>query len=220
MWGIGSAGGDFSLLPPPPPKSQLLGVTFEENPGRVLSSLAEKGLVMKEKKALDDNRLLQVFVFDGLPKEFKVLGGKTTVTFFKNELIALDFDFPPTYLNFLKVRGELFRSLGGRFSLEARQEKMDDHLKAHLAQLRKQEYGEDAEGRIRRSMLAGTTFFHYTLRDAQAEFRSTYTFLALSKSEGKKEPALLLHFGLGRGIDAAREYRQSLKRDEAMRLLP
>lgn len=213
--------GDFSLLPAPPPKSQLLGITFEETPGKVLSHLSERGLVMKNRNSLDEKRLIQIFDFEGIPSELVIREGETRLTFFRNRLIALDFSFKPTYMNFLLIRAEIFRSLGGRFSLATKKERMDGPLKTHLAHLKSSEYGADTEERIKSTMLSGGTFFHYTLHDKQEEFRSTFVFLAArEEKQVEKKVKLLLNFSLNRGLQEAKEYRKELKESTEGRLLP
>ena len=93
-------------------------------------------------------------------------------------------------------------------------------LKTHLAHLRRNEFGEGTEERIKNTMLEGSTFFHYTLRDSKEEFRSTFAFVTLTGAKGDREPSLLLHFGLSRGIEEAKNYKQSLKQKTKGRLLP
>lgn len=212
--------GDITLLPAPPPKSQILGVTFEESPGKVLATLAGFGLQMKEKKAFDEQRQVQIFVFSGLPGDFDLSGGETTVTFLKNQLVALDFSFPPSYRNFLLIRSKIFKSLNGRFSLAKKQEFMDDMLRAHLAHLKPHQYGVDAETKVSRAMIQGSTFFHYVLQDSEGEFRSTYAFVAMGDKPESREPSLLLHFGLKKGMSDLRDYKKSLKAKESKGLLP
>lgn len=215
-----SINGDLSLLPDPPPKSELLGITFEETPGKVLRALAERGLTMRGKEVLDDKRLIQVFTFEGLPSEFGLKGGLTRLTFFRNQLVALDFEFPPTYKNFLVIKDKLFSSLGGRFSLEKKQEFMDDDLRAHLAHLKPGQFGSGSEQKIRQAMVAGSTFFHYVLKDKQAEFRATYAYVALGKTVEERNPSLMMHFGLKSAIAEMREYSHAEHKEENPGILP
>jgi hypothetical protein len=160
---------------------------------------------------LDDEHLSYLVRFEDLLPILGVNDGEMKLIFHRNKLIRADLHFEPTYRNFLRIRQQLLGSVGERYSIATQEHVMDDFLKAHLAQLPPEEFGEDAEALIKRSVTEGKTFFFYKIKDKQSHFDMSLAFYSAGDESGTRRPRLQVHFSLQEGMAAFRDDRRALK---------
>ena len=219
--------GNLTLLPEPPPKPSILGLSFGENSSNISRVLSKMGLhLIHDQKAYkknksnnksNQNRYVQTLLFEGLPKDIRLhsgLTGKSKVFFLKNALSRIDLNFPPSYKNFLLIRSHLFHSLGSRFSIEKKREFMESQLKTHLAHLK--EFNTEAESAIKKSMIKGRTSYYYLIKDKFNKLNVILSFSPVKQKDGSLKPNLLLHYSLKNAMSELRGLNKKSKK----RILP
>lgn len=210
----------LSLLPEPLSSTHLMGLPFGENPSRAVKELIALGLELEKQETLDENRLVKVLTFQGIPQKFYGTEGRTIALFFRNKLIRADFVFEPKYRNFLIVKNALFSVFEERFSLEKEQNVMDDFLKSHLAQIDAGDFNASSEALIESSLKDGKTFFYYKVKDQQDEFNIAYSFFSAPQRDGNRTPRLQLHYSLKEEMDTFQQYRKRVKEIRHTRQAP
>ena len=126
----------------------------------------------------EKGRPFRTLSYTGVPAPVKVTDGDTILFFYKDKLYRIGMTFKPTYVNYLILNKQLTSAIGGRFVKEKDENSIEPMLKAQLAFLKPGEYDADSEKAIRKSMVAGRSFFFQKLADTQGEIAVTLTFRA------------------------------------------
>ena len=185
---------DISLHVTPPKASIILGLKFGNTLIETNEAMANMGLKLIEKSRHNASPRLTTVQYSGIPEGFPVRRGQSTLTFYDNQLVRMDLEFPASYRNFLMIRHQLFTALGQRFQVKKKHESMEDRLRTQLAHLRQNEFGKKSESDVIQSMNQGNTFFYYNLTDSKNELNVIYSFVSRRDSRGKMKPKLELHY--------------------------
>jgi hypothetical protein len=212
--------GDITLGPEPVRKSVIMGVSFGDNTNTVIEELTRGGLTLDSRKSDEGKGLVQRVVFRGTPQQLAVANGRSELIFFQDQLIRMDFLFPPEFHNFLIVRRQLLSSVGGRFSLGRKRETMDDQLRSYLARLKEPAMTDEAKLAVNTSLVEGSTFFFYRLNDSNGEVNITYSYHAPKLFNEEIVPELRLHYSLKSGLEQVRAYRKETKSGNQVSVLP
>jgi len=211
--------GGLSLRQEERPLPRIFGISFGEDLFTVSQEMTKLGLSVANQKMLDKEGQTLVLMFSGTPRNIPVKDGLSKLLFFEGKLIRMDFVLPPTYENFLVVRNQLFYSMGDRFQLDFKQEVMEDLLRSTLANMSGDDRNRKSNELVNQSMVKGSTFFYYKLRDNNQELNVTYSFHASKNKNGQPKPELRLHYSLA---DALAGYKSHFKRSRKMpsKILP
>lgn len=193
------------------PKPKILGVSFDDNKTTVQESLKKIGMLPKHSQDDPKHPHRQALLYNSVPEGLWITEGESQFLFFNDELIRINLSFPATYSNFLILKKQLFHSLGERFTVAETKESMDDFLKAHLANLKNNEYSERTEEEIINALKRGNTFFFYALADNKNEMDVSLVFSAYGTSKENLKPQLLLQYISTEGFERLIEYENNLK---------
>lgn len=200
---------DLSLRSFVSPKPKVLGIDPEASPNEIKTLFEEMHLPLEKQQAISS--FVHAYVYKGMPEGLWVQEGMTTLYFFQNKLIRIDFSLTPSYTNFLATRQQLLDSLGERFSIEQSREATDDFLKAHLAGLQSGEYDERTEKEIHDALKRGNTFYHYTLADNKKELRVILSYSAPEDPPNPPTPKLILHYNFTNPMEELVSYLEANK---------
>lgn len=168
----------------------VMGLTFGTTQKEVTEFMIPFSKRAPRKQRLQGGRVV-LLTFDGVPDSLDLKEGKSHFFFFENKLSKIVFSTTPSYQNFINIKSKIQTSLGKRYSLGARHEIMDQHLKQYLATLNGNASILLMEQAIRASIEEGKTFFSYTWNDSQKELDIALSLKADSKN---RSPTLTIHY--------------------------
>ena len=211
--------GNLSLKQEERPLPQIFGISFGQDLSTVSQQMDKLGLSVLDQKVLDREGQTLVLKFSGIPRGIPVSKGISKLLFFEGKLIRMDFVIPPSYENFLVVRNQLFYSMGDRFQLDFKQEVIEDLLRSRLANMSQDEETKKSNDLVNQSMIKGSTFFYYKLRDNNQELNVTYSFHATKNRKGASIPELRLHYSLADALDGYKNHFKNSRKGPA-KILP
>lgn len=185
----------MTLSEAPKTYTELFGFQFGNSVTASLKQAKELGLTILSSKVIDQKKNIRELFLVGSIDELKVSKGKWRLLYEDNSLVSLDISFPPTYRNFLMIRGQLLQSLGDRFKIKNRQEAMESGLKQRLTFGSKEERVQIVKQDLIASIKQGKTFYHYQIEDQFGEVNIYYTFKR-SFDKTQMEPDLNLRYTL------------------------
>ncbi|SCA63709.1 hypothetical protein SCG7086_BA_00100 [Chlamydiales bacterium SCGC AG-110-P3] len=204
--------GNITLTPPPPVKPKVLGIAFGAPAKDIVSLMQSQSIGVRTQKTMDVHGVTKLLVFNGIPEGVAVKTGASQFFFFRERLIRMTFDLPPSYSSFLELRNQLFSSLDDQYYIVEKKESMDAHLRMRLSSVDRTTFKEDAEKLINASIIEGKTFFYYQIKDRAGELVITLAYMHDHTTAGQ-EPSLSLHYDHTPGITKYEAFQEQYRCD-------